>query len=64
MKYRVFDQKNNFHQVFDSVLQGAFSWARDCAKHVGGYVKEYTDQQFADDEEGQVVVDYRAPKAK
>jgi hypothetical protein len=39
-KYRVYDQKNYFQQTYDASLKGAFSWARDCAKRVNGYVLE------------------------
>lgn len=40
VRYRVFDSKGNYHQSYSSQLDGAFSWARDCAKRVGGYVQE------------------------
>lgn len=37
-KYRVYDQKGNFQQSYSDQLAGGFSYARDCAKRVGGYV--------------------------
>jgi hypothetical protein len=46
-KYRVFDKKNNFHQSYDSALQDAERWARDCAKKIGGYVLQYSSADFA-----------------
>jgi hypothetical protein len=39
-KYRVFDSKDNYQQTYSAKLNGAFSWARDCAKRVNGYVVE------------------------
>jgi hypothetical protein len=45
-KYRVFDKKNNFHQSYDGILQGAEQWAKDCAKKIGGYVFQYSDADF------------------
>jgi hypothetical protein len=46
-KYRVFDKKNNLHQSYDGILQGAEQWAKDCAKKIGGYVFQYSDADFA-----------------
>jgi hypothetical protein len=49
-KYRVFDKKNNLHQVYDDALQGAEQgaeqWAKDCAKQIGGYVLRYASYDF------------------
>lgn len=61
-KYRVFDRKDNFQQSYDAALEGGFSWARDCAKNIGGYVKEYTFEDFSTDQEGKVILDFRQPK--
>jgi hypothetical protein len=46
VKYRVFDHKNNFHQSYDSQLEGSFKWAENCAKRINGYVLEYTHEEF------------------
>lgn len=45
-KYRVFDKKNNLHQVYDDALQGAEQWAKNCAKQIGGYVLRYAFYDF------------------
>ena len=37
-KYRVYDQKGNFQQSYSDQLPAGFSYARDCAKRVGGYI--------------------------
>lgn len=42
IKYRVFDAKGNFQQSYSNKLKGGYSWARDCAKRVNGYIVEVT----------------------
>lgn len=49
-KYRVYDQKGHFQQTYSAQLDGAFSWARDCAKRVNGYVLEVSLEDGAETE--------------
>ncbi len=37
-KYRVYDQKGNFQQSYSDQLPNGFSYAKDCAKRVNGYI--------------------------
>lgn len=57
-KYRVFDKKNNFHQSYDGILQGAEGWAKDCAKKIGGYVLEYAHSDFANGKNYSKIYDF------
>lgn len=38
--YRVYDKKGRYQQSYSSKLQGARSWAIDCATLLKGVVKE------------------------
>jgi hypothetical protein len=64
MKYRVFDNKGSFVQTYDSSLAGALAWARDCARHIGGTLIEYSEKEFSEGSEGSVVLDFRVERPK
>ena len=38
--YRVYTRKGQFHHCYSAALEGALGWAIDCAKVVGGSVRE------------------------
>ena len=38
--YRVYTRKGHFHHCYSAALEGALGWAIDCAKVVGGSVRE------------------------
>jgi hypothetical protein len=61
-KYRVFDRKGSLVQTYDSALSGSLNWAKDCARHSGGVVIEYTAEQILNKEEGTVICDFRVEK--
>jgi hypothetical protein len=62
-RYRVFDHKNNFHQSYDSALNGAFAWAHACAKRIHGYVMEYNgDEFYGNSNAGRKIIDFTAEK--
>ncbi len=42
--YRVYTRKGQFHHCYSSALEGALGWAIDCAKVVGGSVREVTPE--------------------
>ena len=42
--YRVYTRKGQFHHCYSALLEGALGWAIDCAKVVGGSVKEVTPE--------------------
>jgi hypothetical protein len=64
MKYRVFDSKGSFVQAYDAALSGALIWARDCARSVGGFVMEFSPEQFSNESEGSIVCDFRINKTQ
>ena len=39
-QYRVYTKRGEYHHAYNASLEGALSWAIDCAKTVGGSVKE------------------------
>ena len=39
-QYKVYNKRGEYHHAYNASLQGSLSWAIDCAKSVGGSVKE------------------------
>ena len=44
LSYRVYTRKGQFHHCYSTALEGALGWAIDCAKVVGGSVREVSDE--------------------
>ena len=42
-KYIVYNRAGEYHHCYNGTLNGALSWAIDCAKTVGGSVEEVAD---------------------
>ena len=40
IKYNVYTRKGEYHHGYSPRLEGSLMWAIDCAKSVGGSVKE------------------------
>ena len=40
LKYSVYTRKGEYHHGYSARLEGSLAWAIDCAKIVGGSVKE------------------------
>lgn len=38
--YSVYNHKGDHQASYDKCFEDAYSWAVDCAKHIGGYVCE------------------------
>jgi hypothetical protein len=61
-QYRVYDARNNYQQSYSASLTNSYSWARDCAKRVGGYVMEVLKEEKENEESPapKVIFDFRA----
>ena len=42
-QYRVYNKHGEYHHAYNASLEGALSWAIDCAKRVGGSVRAVQD---------------------
>ena len=42
-QYRVYNKRGEYHHGYNGSLKGALSWAIDCAKRVGGSVREVSN---------------------
>jgi len=40
ISYRVYNRKGQYHHCYSNQLEGALTWAIDCAKTVQGSVRE------------------------
>lgn len=38
--YNVYNSKGDHQAAYDMCFTDAYSWALDCAKHIGGYICE------------------------
>lgn len=43
--YRVYDAKGRYHQSYSKELPDGFLWAKMCAIHIGGAVKEQRGEE-------------------
>jgi hypothetical protein len=59
VKYRVYDAKGSYQQSYSGQLAGGYSWAKDCARRVGGYITESFIENGAEVSNG-IVLDLRA----
>ena len=44
-QYRVYTKRGEYHHAYNASLEGALSWAIDCAKRVGGSVRAVQDNK-------------------
>lgn len=58
-KYRVFDSKGYYQQSYSDQLSGGFTWAKDCARRVAGYVVEHRIGEDGNDISSAIVLDLR-----
>jgi hypothetical protein len=59
IKYRVYDSKSNYQQSYSSQLNGGYSWAKDCARRVAGYIVEHRIGEDGNDISSSIVLDLR-----
>ena len=43
VSYRVYNRKGQYHHCYSNQLDGALTWAIDCAKTVQGSVREVSE---------------------
>lgn len=59
-RYRVYDFMGRYVQSYNSQVKGANSFARDCAKRIGGYVEEIALDKDGDEVGKKISFDARA----
>lgn len=60
IKYRVYDSRGSYQQSYNGQLDGGYSWAKDCARRVAGYIVEHRIGEDGNDISSSIVLDLRS----